>query len=117
MFESKAMVLWVAGLAFFVIALVANLLVAAFTFKDLPERSTKELPNPNLMYEFEDLSKRFPESFAKHFGQPSKEKCAEALELVLGAVVLASAGQGAAAVVTDRGHQAPSLVSRLRGAV
>jgi len=81
LFESKATVLWVAGLAFFVIALVANLLVAAFAFKDLPDRSTKELPNPNLMFEFEDLARRYPEQFQKYFGEPTREAAAAALRL------------------------------------
>ena len=80
LFESKAMVLWVAGRAIFAIALVANLLVAAFTFNNSPERSTKELPNPNLMYEFEDLARRYP-GRSKKFGEPTREAAAAALRL------------------------------------
>jgi hypothetical protein len=45
------------------------------------ERSIAELPNPNLMYEIEDMARRFPESFEKNFGKPTPESAAEALKL------------------------------------
>jgi cytochrome c oxidase cbb3-type subunit II len=50
-------------------------------YRDLPEQSARELTNANIMYQFEDLSSRFPESFKTHFGEPTPERCAEALEL------------------------------------
>ncbi len=33
------------------------------------------------MYQFEDLSHRYPEQFAKYYGDATPEQCAEALEL------------------------------------
>jgi hypothetical protein len=50
-------------------------------YQGLPEQKVSELVNENLMYEWEDLSKRFPDSFKKHFGTPTKESAAEALRL------------------------------------
>lgn len=81
MFESKAGVLLVGGLGFFVFAFISNALVPIFMFQNLPERSVKDLPNPNLMFEVEDLSHRFPEQFKKYYGEPTRETAADALEL------------------------------------
>ena len=81
MFETKAGVLLIGGLGFFLFAFVSNALVPIFMYQDLPEQQLADLPNANLMYEFENLSSRFPESFREHFGEPTKENCAEALQL------------------------------------
>lgn len=81
MFESKAGVLLIGGLGFFVFAFVSNALVPVFMYKDLPEQQLSELVNANLMYEWEDLSKRFPEAFKLHFGEPTRENAAQALAL------------------------------------
>ncbi len=67
MFETKVGVLLVGGLGFFLFAFVSNALVPIFMYQDLPEQTLAELPNANLLYEFEDLSKRFPDSFREHF--------------------------------------------------
>lgn len=81
MFESKAGVLWIGGIGFFVLAFVSNAVVPILMYRKLPEQSVAELPTANLMYQFEDLSRRFPEPFQQYYGEPTKEKCAEALEL------------------------------------
>jgi len=81
MFESKAGVLFVGGLGFFFFAFVSNALVPMFMYQELPEQPVSELTNANLMYEFEDLERRWPEQFQAAFGSATKEKCAEALEL------------------------------------
>jgi cytochrome c oxidase cbb3-type subunit II len=81
MFETKGGILLIGGLGFFLFAFVSNALVPIFMYQHLPEQALAELPNANLMYEFEDLSKRFPESFQEHIGEPTKENCAEALAL------------------------------------
>lgn len=81
MFETKGGVLLIGGLGFFLFAFVSNALVPIFMYQDLPEQTLEELTNANLMYEFEDLAKRFPEPFKEHFGEPTKENCAEALRL------------------------------------
>ena len=73
MFETKAGVLLVGGLGFFLFAFVSNALVPIFMYQHLPEQTLAELPNANLMYEFEDLSNAFPDSFREHFGEPTKE--------------------------------------------
>jgi cytochrome c oxidase cbb3-type subunit 2 len=81
MFESKAGVLLVGGLGFFLFAFLSNAVVPVLMYQDLPEQPVLELTNANVMYEFEDLSQRFPEAFQEHFGEPTKENCAQALEL------------------------------------
>lgn len=81
MFESKAGVLLIGGLGFFVLALVSNALVPMEMYRHLPEQRASELVNANLMYQFEDLSRRFPESFRRYFGEPTRQRAAEALAL------------------------------------
>lgn len=81
MFESKSGILLVGGLGFFLLAFLSNALVPMLMYRNLPEQSTPEVVNQNVIYQFEDLSIRYPEQFKKHFGQPTPEKCAEALEL------------------------------------
>lgn len=83
MFESKSGVLLVAGLGFFLFAFLSNAVVPVLLYRDLPEATTLELVarNSNVMYQFEELSNRYPEQFARHFGEPTQENCVEALEL------------------------------------
>jgi len=83
MFESKSGILLVGGLGFFAFAFLSNALVPALMYRHLPEQTTTELVagNSNLMYQFENLSHRYPEQFAKYIGEPTQEKCAETLEL------------------------------------
>jgi hypothetical protein len=83
MFESKSGVLLVAGLGFFIFAFLSNALVPALMYRDLEEQPVEQIAktNSNLMYQFEDLSYRYPEQFARHFGKPSTETLAEALTL------------------------------------
>jgi hypothetical protein len=69
MLESKGSVLVVAGLFFFALAFVSNALVPALMYKDLPEKTAEQLVTANLRYQFEDLARRFPESFEKHVGK------------------------------------------------
>jgi hypothetical protein len=83
MFETKSGVFLIAGLGFFSFAFLSNAIVPALMYRDLPEATTPELVerNSNLMFQFEDLSHRYPEQFAQYFGKVSHESCAEALEL------------------------------------
>ncbi|MEX2112900.1 MAG: cbb3-type cytochrome c oxidase subunit II [Pirellulales bacterium] len=83
MFESKSGVLLVAGLGFFIFAFLSNALVPALMYRDLKEQTVQEIAetNGNLLYQFEDLSYRYPEQFAKYYGQPSTDALAEALTL------------------------------------
>jgi len=81
MFESKSGVLLIGGLGFFFFAFLSNAVVPILMYRDLPEKTPTELVNPNLIYQFEDLSRRYPEQFAKHFGKPTQENCAEAISL------------------------------------
>lgn len=89
MFESKAGVMLIGGLGFFAFAFVSNALVPILMYQHLPETRTADLPNANLMYSFEDLSQRYPESFRAAYGKSfdemqedeRKAHCAEALEL------------------------------------
>lgn len=90
MLESKSAVVLVAGVIFFALAFVSNALVPAIMYQHLPEKKVDELVNANLRYQFEDLARRFPESFEKAYGKPPSgnqeetekwwnEKCASAL--------------------------------------
>jgi hypothetical protein len=91
MLESKSSVLLIAGLIFFGLAFVSNAVVPVLMYRNLPEKSAEELINGNLRYQFEDLSRRFPQSFDKAYGKPPEdaaareqwwnEKCTQALRL------------------------------------
>lgn len=80
MFESKSGILLIGGLGFFLLAFLSNALVPVLMYQDLPEQTVAQLveKNSNLMYQLEDLSQRYPESFAKHVGQPPTEASAKA---------------------------------------
>jgi hypothetical protein len=81
MFESKAGVLFIAGLAFFALAFLSNVVVPVQMFKDLPESTAEEVVNDRVMYQFTELSKRYPEQFRSAFAGTDIEDCAEALRL------------------------------------
>ncbi len=66
MFESKSGILLIGGLGFFVLAFLSNVMVPVLMYRDLPEQQGVELVNANLAYQFEDLSQRFPDAFAKY---------------------------------------------------
>ena len=73
MFESKAGVLLIGGLGFFAFAFVSNAWVPILMYRHLPEVAVSDLPNANLLYEFEDLSQRFPDSFRSVYGKSYDE--------------------------------------------
>ncbi len=81
MFESKAGILWVGGVGFFVLAFLSNALVPVLMYQHLPEKTAEEVVNPRVMYQFEDMSRKYPESFKAAFGEPTEDACAEALRL------------------------------------
>jgi hypothetical protein len=81
MFESKAGVIFIAGLAFFALAFLANVVVPVLMFRDLGEATTEELVNDRILYQFVELSKRYPESFREAFAMADAENCAQALRL------------------------------------
>lgn len=81
MFESKAGIFFVAGIGFFALAFVSNVAVPVFMYQDLPEQTAEEVVNDRVLYQFEELSTRYPESFRNHIGEPNKENCADALRL------------------------------------
>ena len=76
MLESKAGVLFIAGIGFFALAFLSNALVPALMYRDLPEKSAAELVNGNLRYQFEDLARRYPEAFEKAYGPEPRESAA-----------------------------------------
>lgn len=83
MFESKSGVLLIGGLGFFLFAFLSNAVVPMLLYRHLPEQSVEQLveDNQNLMYQFEDLSVRYPDAFKKYYGAPTKAAAAEALRL------------------------------------
>lgn len=95
MFESKAGILFIAGLGFFAFAFLSNALLPVLMFRDLPEQQLlyyedeggEEVPrgmvveNARIQYQFEELSRRYPSQFKKYFGEPNHENLAAALRL------------------------------------
>ncbi|MDA0659719.1 MAG: cbb3-type cytochrome c oxidase subunit II [Planctomycetota bacterium] len=81
MLESKTGILFVAGIGFFVFAFVANVAVPVAMYKDQPEKTAEEMINSNILYQFTELSKRYPQSFEQAFGAANEENCAKALRL------------------------------------
>jgi hypothetical protein len=81
MFESKTGVLFIAGVGFFAFAFLSNALVPMFMYKDLPEKTAEEVVNRRVLAQFEDLSRRYGESFTAAYGKPTEENCADALRL------------------------------------
>ncbi|MCR9119642.1 MAG: cbb3-type cytochrome c oxidase subunit II [bacterium] len=81
MFESKAGVFFVAGLGFFALAFVSNVAVPVLMYQDLPEQTAEQVVNDRVQYQFEELSRRYPEAFREHIGEPTVENCADALRL------------------------------------
>lgn len=70
MFESKSGILLVAGLAFFGFAFLSNAAVPYLMYRNIPEQTAEELVNGNVRFQFEDLSRRYPDSFVKAYGEP-----------------------------------------------
>lgn len=91
MLESKSGILLIAGLAFFALAFVSNAVVPALMYQDLPELTAEQVVNGNLRYQFEDLARRYPDSFEKAYGKPPEaaaerekwfnQKCADSLRV------------------------------------
>ncbi len=81
MFESKGGVMLIGGLGFFGLAFLANGLVPILLYRHIPEKSAEEVVNVRIMYQFEELSRRYPEAFQEAFGEVTKQRCAEALRL------------------------------------
>src|SRR3990172_2228128 len=81
MFENKSGILLIGGLGFFLFAFLSNAIVPILMYRHLPEQTAEQLVNQNLLYQFEDLSLRYPEEFKKYFGEPTAENCAKALRI------------------------------------
>lgn len=81
MFESKAGVLFIAGLAFFALAFLSNVVVPVLMFRELGEATAEEVVNDSVLYQFGELSQRYPESFRAAFTGVDTDNCAEALRL------------------------------------
>jgi hypothetical protein len=81
MFESKAGIIFIAGIGFFALAFVSNVTVPVLMYRDLPEQTAERVVNEKVMYQFHELSRRFPDSFQSHIGEPTPQNCADALRL------------------------------------
>lgn len=81
MFENKSGILLIGGLGFFMFAFLSNALVPILMYQELPEKTVAEVINENTMYQFEDLKVRYPEQFAKYYGEADREACEEALRV------------------------------------
>ncbi len=81
MFESKTGVLFVGGLGFFAFAFLSNAIVPVLMYRDLPEQTAEQAVTGGVLYHFEEMSRRYPDAFAKHYGEPTEENCAQALRL------------------------------------
>lgn len=90
MFESRAAILFLAGLGFFAFAFLSNALLPVLMFRDLPEQQVLAgdgqrqgivQENKRLQYQFQELSRRYPAQFKKYYGEPNDESLAAALRL------------------------------------
>lgn len=81
MFESKSGIFFIGGVGFFVLAFLGNGVIPMIMYKDMPEKTVEEVINPRLMTQFRDIAARYPEAFKAAYGEPTEEKCAEALRL------------------------------------
>ena len=84
MFESKSGILLIGGLGFFLFAFLSNALVPILLYSDMAEQTALNLTeqNTNVLYQWEDLSVRYPEAFQKHYPDgATPETLAEALLL------------------------------------
>ena len=70
MLETKTGVFCIAGLGFFALAFLSNAVLPVVMYRHLPEQSVEQLleKNGNLRYQFEDLARRFPDSFTAAYG-------------------------------------------------
>ena len=83
MLESKTGVFFIAGLGFFALAFLSNAVVPIMMYRHLPEQSVEQLleNNGNLRYQFEDLARRYPDSFKPHIGRrPRMRRAREVAE-------------------------------------
>ena len=81
MLESKAGVLFVAGIGFFAFAFLSNVAVPMLMFKDLPEQTVEEVVNDRVMYQFDELGQRYPVQFRDAFREPNEKAFAYAFRL------------------------------------
>ncbi len=81
MFEKKSGVLLIGGLGFFLFAFLSNAVVPILMYRHLPEKTAEQEVSQNLMYQFEDLSLRYPAEFEKHVGKATEQNCADMLRL------------------------------------
>lgn len=78
MFESKAGIVGIAGLGFFLFAFLANIMAPVMIYT-LGEQTAEEVVNQRVMAQVEDLQKRYPESFGEYVGEANEENCAKLL--------------------------------------
>jgi cytochrome c oxidase cbb3-type subunit 2 len=69
MFESRGGIIFIAGVGFFVLAFLANGLVAILLYADKPEQVTEETISANMLQQFADLHLRYPEQFKTYIGE------------------------------------------------
>lgn len=81
MFEKKSGILLIGGLGFFMFAFLSNAVVPILMYRHMPEQTAEQLVSQNVMYQFEDLSLRYPEAFKKYIGEPTEQNCADTLRL------------------------------------
>jgi len=77
MFERKSGVLLIAGLFFFGLAFLSNVVVPAMLYRNIPEKTALESVNGNVRFQFEDLARRYPDSFKAAFGKIPEEEQAQ----------------------------------------
>jgi cytochrome c oxidase cbb3-type subunit 2 len=78
--ERLSTILLGAGVGCFALAGVVSGYLPLTHLSRIPYRTLDEVaPGPTL--EFQDLAKRYPEAFARHYGEPGKEAFHEALRL------------------------------------
>ncbi|HND51061.1 MAG TPA: cbb3-type cytochrome c oxidase subunit II [Pirellulaceae bacterium] len=81
MFESKAGIIFIAGLLFFALAFLGNGLVPMLMYRDMPEQTAEQVVNARLRTQVRDLQNRYPEQFQKHIGELNDDTIAASLRL------------------------------------
>lgn len=93
MFETKSGIFLIAGLGFFAIAFLGNGVVPWVMYAKLEEKTVEQMvqehldrydtgregPNFSIVDYFKDLKVRYPDTFAKYYGEPTQENCVKAI--------------------------------------
>ncbi|OGW00791.1 MAG: hypothetical protein A2889_07850 [Nitrospinae bacterium RIFCSPLOWO2_01_FULL_39_10] len=79
--ERFSFVFMVAGIGFFVLGFIFQMLGPLVFLKDIPMKTVSELAKEDINAEFYQLAEDYPAEFKKYFGEPTQNAYSEALRL------------------------------------